>query len=94
MISAIKELINKVPSPFYIFDEQGFIDNYKHIENTFKAVYPNYRISYSYKTNYTPFVCQLVKSLGGYAEVVSDMEYTLARKLGYANNQIVYNGPS
>ena len=26
-----------------------------------------------------PFICQLVKSLGSYAEVVSDMEYTLAK---------------
>ena len=68
--------------------------NYRRLEETFRKVYPNYQISYSYKTNYTPFVCNLVKKLGGYAEVVSDMEYTLAKKLGYANCQIVYNGPS
>ena len=90
----ITDLIQQNGTPFYLFDEKGFIDNYRKIEDTFKAVYPNYQISYSYKTNYTPFVCQLVKSLGGFAEVVSDMEYTLAKKLGYSNNQIVYNGPS
>ena len=94
MISAVKDLMGKVPLPFYIFDEQGFVDNYKRLEKTFCDIYPNYKISYSYKTNYTPFVCQLVKSLGGYAEVVSDMEYTLAKKLGYTNDKIVYNGPS
>lgn len=93
MESIIKELM-KNGTPFYLFDEQGFVDNYRKLEETFKKVYPKYQISYSYKTNYTPFVCQLVKSLGGYAEVVSDMEYTLAKKLGYANSQIVYNGPS
>lgn len=94
MIGRIKELIGKNGTPFYLFDEEGFVNNYRKLEDTFKKVYPNYRISYSYKTNYTPFICQLVKSLGGYAEVVSDMEYTLAKKLGYANSQIVYNGPS
>ena len=94
MIQTINELIKKNGTPFYLFDEEGFVNNYRKLEATFKAVYPNYQISYSYKTNYTPFVCQLVKSLGGFAEVVSDMEYTLAKKLGYANNQIVYNGPS
>ena len=94
MIQAIKDLINRNGTPFYLFDEEGFTENYKKLENTFKAIYPEYRISYSYKTNYTPFVCQLVKSLGGYAEVVSDMEYTLAKKIGYQNSQIVYNGPS
>lgn len=94
MEQAIQQLIQKNGTPFYLFDEKGFINNYKKLEDTFKKVYPNYRLSYSYKTNYTPFVCQLVKSLGGYAEVVSDMEYTLAKKLGYDNQQIVYNGPS
>ena len=83
MIQTINELIKKNGTPFYMFDEEGFVNNYRKLERTFKAVYPNYQISYSYKTNYTPLVCKLVKSLGGYAEVVSDMEYTLAKKLGY-----------
>ena len=26
-------------------------------------------------------------------EVVSDMEYTLAKRLGYPDSQIIYNGP-
>lgn len=90
----IKSLIEKNGTPFYLFDEKGFIDNYKALESTFQKVYPNYKVSYSYKTNYTPFVCNLVKSLGGLAEVVSDMEYNLARTLGYENSKIVYNGPS
>jgi diaminopimelate decarboxylase len=94
MEQVIKSLIEKNGTPFYLFDEKGFIDNYRALEDTFKKVYPNYQICYSYKTNYTPYVCNLVKNLGGLAEVVSDMEYTLAKKLGYADPQIVYNGPS
>ena len=81
MEQVVKSLIEANGTPFYIFDEKGFIDNYRLLEETFKAVYPNYQICYSYKTNYTPFVCDLVKRLGGLAEVVSDMEYTLAKKL-------------
>lgn len=77
-----------------MFDENGFISNYKQIEGLFQSIYPDYHISYSYKTNYTPYICNLVKRLGGYAEVVSDMEYELAKRLGYSNNMIVYNGPS
>lgn len=94
MLQTIKGLVEKNGTPFYVFDEEGFVNNYNNLERTFKSVYPDYQISYSYKTNYTPFICQLVKSLGGYAEVVSDMEYTLAKKLGYDNRCIVYNGPS
>lgn len=81
-------------TPLYFFDKTGFVENYHELENTFKEIYPNYRVSYSYKTNYTPYICKTVKELGGYAEVVSDMEYTLAKKLGYRNDQIVYNGPA
>lgn len=81
-------------SPCYVFKEDEFIENYKTFENIFKGAYPNYRVSYSYKTNYTPYVCRLVKSLGGYAEVVSRMEYELARKIGYEDEKIIFNGPS
>ena len=32
--------------------------------------------------------------MGGYAEVVSDMEYNFcAKRLGYPDSQIIYNGP-
>lgn len=90
---ALNNIINKYPTPFYIFDKIAFIQNYKQLEKSFKTVYPNYQISYSYKTNYTPGICKLVKMLGGFAEVVSDMEYKLAKKLGYEDSKIVYNGP-
>lgn len=89
----INELTVKYKTPFYIFEQKAFEDNYKHLLNAFRNVYPNYQIAYSYKTNYTPFICKCVKDLGGYAEVVSDMEYKLAKRLGYSNQNIIYNGP-
>ena len=57
-MQTVNELIKKNGTPFYLFDEEGFVNNYRKLENTFKTVYPNYQISYSYKTNYTPFICQ------------------------------------
>ena len=33
------------------------------------------------------------KEMGGYAEVVSDMEYEIAERVGYNSSQIIYNGP-
>lgn len=81
-------------SPLYIFDEVAFIENYCEFEATLKEYYPHYQVSYSYKTNYTPYVCALVKRLGGYAEVVSGMEYEIAKKVGYSSDKIVFNGPN
>lgn len=92
----LTELLNihKYITPFYIFDTVGFVNNYNEFYKTFKQEYENYIPCYSYKTNYTPYICNLVRRMGGYAEVVSDMEYYLAKKLGYENKNIVYNGPN
>ena len=89
----VDEMIEKYGSPLYIFHAEEFERNYLELLNTFRSIYPKYNIAYSYKTNYAPRICQLVKSLGGLAEVVSDMEYRLAKKIGYENTDIVYNGP-
>lgn len=80
-------------TPHYVFKEKEFIDNYKRFFNTFRDIYPEYHVAYSYKTNYTPYICRLVKELGGYAEVVSLMEYDLAKKIGYDDDHIIFNGP-
>lgn len=93
-IETAEKVINKYGAPCYIFNEKRFVDNYKVLTQSMEKEYPKYRISYSYKTNYTPYICALVKHLGGYAEVVSDMEYMLAKHLGYRENEIVYNGPA
>lgn len=87
------KLIKEYGSPLYVFDKTGFERDYKSLLEAFRKYYSKYNIAYSYKTNYTPKVCELVEDLGGYAEVVSGMEYTLAKRLGYENKKIMYNGP-
>lgn len=92
-INILENIKNKYGSPVYVFEEERFINNFNKLSNAFRNIYSNYIIGYSYKTNYTPYICNIVKDLGGYAEVVSDMEYELAKKLGYKNDKIIYNGP-
>lgn len=87
-------LNDDMPTPYYIFDHDGFVSNLEKLEYAMKSYYPNYALAYSYKTNYTPYICKLVKTMGGYAEVVSDMELELALKIGYPNSKIIYNGPA
>lgn len=86
-------LIKEYGSPLYVFHEDEFEHNYLELLNAFRSIYPKYNIGYSYKTNYTPEIIKKVKNLGGLAEVVSDMEYQLAKKVGYENKDIIYNGP-
>ncbi|QXE85027.1 alanine racemase [Geomonas nitrogeniifigens] len=88
-----EELSKQYGDPFFVYDEGRFIDNFKRMDHAFKALYGQTQIAYSYKTNYTPDICKLVDQLGGYAEVVSEMEYNLACRLGVLPERIVYNGP-
>ncbi len=89
----VYKFLEQYGSPLYVFDEDAFEKNYLRLLHAFRGIYPKYNIAYSYKTNYTPYICKVVKRLGGYAEVVSGMEYALAKKIGYDNSQIVFNGP-
>src|SRR5688572_13542911 len=78
---------------FYIMDVLAFEDNYRAFLAAFRRHYANTNIAYSYKTNYTPRLCQLVNEMGGYAEVVSRMEYELAERVGVPASRIIFNGP-
>src|SRR6185369_14768512 len=78
---------------FYLFDESRFVANYTSLLGAFRSHYGSTQIAYSYKTNYAPAICRRVDSLGGHAEVVSEMEYALARRVGVRPAMIVYNGP-
>ena len=92
-LKLVTDLEQRFGCPLYVFDEKDFVDNYQSLLNCFQKTYTNYRLSYSYKTNYTPYICKLVKELGGYAEVVSKMEYQIAEKIGYDYDKIIFNGP-
>lgn len=88
-----KELTEKVGEAFYILDSEQFRCNFAELKKAFSDIYPHFNIAYSYKTNYTPKLCRLVNELGGYAEVVSEMELELATRIGVKPNRIIWNGP-
>lgn len=91
------DLLNKLGKEYgesyYLFDSKQFEKNYSELITSFKRYYANTNIAYSYKTNYTPKLCKIVDKLGGYAEVVSSMEFQVARKIGVSYNKIYFNGP-
>jgi len=78
---------------FFILDGNRFALNFKSLHAAFAAHYGEVRIGYSYKTNYTPQLCRLAHELGGYAEIVSEMEYAHAKRLGVPGERIIFNGP-
>ena len=91
--SIIQKLIKEYGDAFYLLDSKQFGINYSELKNAFSSVYPRINIAYSYKTNYTPKLCRFVNDLGGYAEVVSEMEWRLAEKIGVKPENVIWNGP-
>lgn len=89
----LNELRGRFGDSFYILDDARFENNFLSLQDAFRGHYENTWIGYSYKTNYTPFLCSIVDRLGGYAEVVSEMEYELAERVGVAPCRIILNGP-
>lgn len=89
----IKALTERLGDAFYILDSAQFRRNFTELKAEFEGLYPNFNLAYSYKTNYTPKLCQIVDALGGFAEVVSDMEMEIALRIGVRPEKIIWNGP-
>src|SRR5688500_4894319 len=89
----LQHLEQEYGDAFFVVDLNEFERNFFEFRDAFRNIYPRSQIAYSYKTNYMPRLCQLVNAWGGYAEVVSRMEYDLARKIGVPLDRIVFNGP-
>jgi len=91
-----KHLINIATdygTPVYILLQNVLEDYYLELERSFKTQWSNFQIAYSYKTNSLMQVCKFFHSLGAWAEVTSDLEYSMACKLGVNGNNIIFNGP-
>lgn len=89
----IGELRKQYGEAFYLLDSEQYRRNIIELRDAFREIYHNFNIAYSYKTNYTPKLCKIVDELGGYAEVVSEMEMEIALRIGVKPENIIWNGP-
>lgn len=89
----LRSLSERFGNAFYLLESGNFEQNYKELTDAFASYYPKFNIAYSYKTNYTPKLVKIVDRLGGYAEVVSDMELEIALRSGVSPRRIIWNGP-
>lgn len=89
----VADLIEEFGSPLFVFSERRIRKVYRDTLRTFSVRYPKVQFAWSYKTNYLDAICQIYHSEGSWAEVVSEYEYEMARRLGIPGKHILYNGP-
>src|SRR3989344_2979204 len=89
----VKELLQKFGSPLFIFSERIIRKKYSLFKTALDKYYPNSQIAYSVVANYLPGILRVLKEEGVWAEATSGFEYWLAKKLGFGNNIIIFNGP-
>lgn len=89
----IEKLLNKNSTPLFIADKVLLLEQLKQLEKALKKHWKNYQIAYSFKTNYEIAKSNIFKKRSLWAEVVSDKEYKMAKKIGFNGKQIIFNGP-
>lgn len=89
----VLQLSKKFGTPLFVVCEEHLRENYKKFRDLFISHYPKTIVAYSYKTNYLPFICNVIKEEGGWAEVVSSLELNIAKKVHVDSKKIIFNGP-
>ena len=89
----VKEIVEQFGSPVLVLSESQIRRRYRRLMDAMQMHYPKVRLAWSYKTNYLGAVCNIFHQEGSAAEVVSGMEYGMARRLGIPGNEIIFNGP-
>lgn len=85
--------MDKLATPFYRIKEEHLLYDINLLQESLQNNWGNFICGYSVKTNALPWLLDYLKNHGFYAEVVSELEYDLACKLGYEDSHIIYNGP-
>ena len=80
-------------TPYYYIKEKDLLYDINLLRDSLETSWGNYIMGYSVKTNSLPWLLKYLKGQGFYAEVVSETEYDLAKRLGYDDDTVIYNGP-
>lgn len=88
-----EEALAALDLPCYVLDLPRLEQKYAAFQRAFSSTFPKAIIGLSYKTSYLPALLRHLHQRGAHAEVVSDLEYELAERLGVPPEKIIYNGP-
>lgn len=81
-------------TPFFYTDINIIKNRYQELEKSLNLNWPKkHIIAFSFKTNYE-VINEIKKNMDISAEIVSTMEYKMAKDFNFTNSKIIYNGPN
>lgn len=96
MVGAFRavDLAREFGTPLHILNEARLERTALEFRRSLETAYPGRTSAhYAFKCNSVPAVVEAVRRAGLRAEVMSEFELDLARRLGYAGREVVVNGP-
>ena len=86
-------MVEKISTPYFLIRTKKVDALVEECLTSLRKIWPEGIAGYSFKTNNLPWIIKYMKEKGFLAEVVSSDEYQLAKAVGYAPSQIIFNGP-
>ncbi|MEJ2034501.1 MAG: alanine racemase [Deltaproteobacteria bacterium] len=88
----LDSIANNHGASFYLFYPERFVHNLNEFSEGLSRYYQNSKLAYALKANYMPKLCKILQKNNYLAEVVSGMEYDIAR-LYLPGDSLIFNGP-
>ena len=89
-LEQVREIAKKVPTPFYIYDEKGILENARRLKQAF-SWNPGYREYFAVKATPNPYLMELLKREGIGADCSSYTELLLSHAVGYSGHDIMFS---
>jgi diaminopimelate decarboxylase len=89
----VSEILKKHATPFMIIFANRVKNNINSFRRVFQSVFDNFQCFYSFKANFLPEICRIVRSEGVGAELIGLPELKLALKLKFPSEKIIVGGP-
>jgi diaminopimelate decarboxylase len=90
---SLEDILNKFKTPVLIFMENRIRQNIKSFKDAISSVFNDFECYYSFKANFLPEICNIIRSERIGANVVGIPELKLALKIRFPPNKIIAGGP-
>ncbi len=89
---AVSELVGRLGSPLYVYDEQRIRANVQRVFKAFRSRCDNFELYYAIKSNSNLAIAAILVSEGCGLDTASINEIELANKLGVTGEQVLFTG--